>query len=50
MQPSSQQMSQHAEFTSTESHSLFTLMFHRITRITYTAPAAQRVPENQVPL
>jgi hypothetical protein len=47
---SSQQMLQHAVSTLTESHLLYTLMFHKITRITYTAQAAQLVPVNQVQL
>jgi hypothetical protein len=45
-----QQMLQLAVFTLMEFHSLFTLMFHRITRITYTVQAAQRVLVNQVRL
>jgi hypothetical protein len=49
MQPLSQQMSQHAVSTLMGSHSLYTLMFHKITRITSTAQAAQLVLENQVP-
>jgi hypothetical protein len=44
----SQQMLQHVVSTLMESHSLFTLMFHKITRITSTAQAAQPVQENQV--
>jgi hypothetical protein len=45
-----QQMSQHVESTLMESHLLYTLMFHKITRITYTVQDAQLVPVNQVPL
>jgi hypothetical protein len=44
----SQQMLQHVEFTSTESHLLCMLMFHKTTRITSTARAAQPVPVNLV--
>jgi hypothetical protein len=43
-----QQMLQHAESTLMESHLLYTLTFHKITRITSTAQAAQLVPVNQV--
>jgi hypothetical protein len=43
-----QQMLQHVEFTLMESHLLYTLMFHKITRITFTAQAAQLVPVNLV--
>jgi hypothetical protein len=50
MQLSLQQMSQHAEFTLMESHLLFTLMFHKITRITCTDQAEQLVLANQVQL
>jgi hypothetical protein len=46
----SQQMLQHEAFTLMESHLLYTLMFHKITRITYTVQAAQRVLVSQVPL
>jgi hypothetical protein len=49
MQPSLQQMLQHAVSTLMESHLLYTLMFLKITRITSTAQAAQLVPVNQVP-
>jgi hypothetical protein len=45
-----QQMSQHAVSTLMESHLLCMLMFHKITRITSTAQAAQLAPVNQVPL
>jgi hypothetical protein len=45
-----QQMLQHVESTLMESHLLSTLMFHKITRITSTAQAAQLVLVNQVPL
>jgi hypothetical protein len=44
----SQQMLQHAVSTLTESHLLYTLTFHKITRITSTVQAAQPVPVNQV--
>jgi hypothetical protein len=37
-----------AEFTLMESHLLYTLMFHKITRITSTAQAAQPVLVNPV--
>jgi hypothetical protein len=43
-----QQMSQHVESMLTESHLLCMLMFHKITRITYTAQAARPEPVNQV--
>jgi hypothetical protein len=43
-----QQMWQHVESTSMESHLLCTLTFHKIIRITSTAQAAQRAPVNQV--
>jgi hypothetical protein len=43
-----QRMLQHAVSTLMESHLLCTLTFHRITRITSTAQAAQLVPVNQV--
>jgi hypothetical protein len=45
-----QQMLQHAVSTLMESHLLYTLMFHKITRITSTVQAAQLAPVNQVPL
>jgi hypothetical protein len=41
-------MLQHAVFTLMESHLLYMLMFHKITRITSTAQAAQLVQVNQV--
>jgi hypothetical protein len=44
----SQQMLQHVESTLMESHLLYTLMFHKIIRITSTAQAAQLAPVNQV--
>jgi hypothetical protein len=44
-----QRMLQHVVFTLMESHLLYTLMFHKITRITSTAQAAQLVPVNQAP-
>jgi hypothetical protein len=44
----SQPMLQRVESTLTESHLLYTLMFHRITRITFTVQAVQLVPVNQV--
>jgi hypothetical protein len=47
MQLSLQQMSQRVVFTLMESLLLYTLMFHKITRITYTVQAAQHVPVNQ---
>jgi hypothetical protein len=50
MQPLSQQMLQREVSMLTESHLLYTLMFHKIIRITSTAQAAQLVLENQVPL
>jgi hypothetical protein len=50
MQHSLQQMLQHAVSTLMESHLLYTLMFHKITRITFTAQAAPLVLVNQVPL
>jgi hypothetical protein len=43
-----QQMLQHAVSMLMESHLLYTLMFHKITRITSTAQAAQLVPVSQV--
>jgi hypothetical protein len=43
-----QQMLQHVESTLTESHLLYTLMCHKITRIIYTVLAVQPVPVNQV--
>jgi hypothetical protein len=43
-----QQMLQHAVSTLMESHLLYMSMFHKITRITSTAQAAQPVPVNQV--
>jgi hypothetical protein len=49
MQPLLQQMLQHAVSTLMESHLLYTLMFHKIIRITSTVQAAQPVPVNQVP-
>jgi hypothetical protein len=43
-----QQTLQHVESTLMESHLLSTLMSRKITRIIYTAQAAQLVPVNQV--
>jgi hypothetical protein len=48
MQHLLQQMLPHVVSTLMESHLLCMLMFHKITRITSTAQAAQLVPENQV--
>jgi hypothetical protein len=45
-----QQMLQRVVSTWMESLWLYTLMFHKITRITSTAQAAQPVPVNLVPL
>jgi hypothetical protein len=45
-----QQMLQHVVFTLMESHLLFMLMFHKITKIIYTVQAAQLVLVNLVPL
>jgi hypothetical protein len=45
-----QQMSQHVVSTLMEYHLLFTLMFHKTTRIISTAQAAQLVPVNLAPL
>jgi hypothetical protein len=42
-----QQMLQHVESTLTESLSLFTLIFHKITRITYTVQVVQLALANQ---
>jgi hypothetical protein len=46
----SQQMLQHEASTLMESHSLYTLMFHRITRIISTVQVAQLAPVNPVQL
>jgi hypothetical protein len=43
-----QQMLRRAVSTLMESHLLYTLMFHKITRIISTVQAAQLVPVNQV--
>jgi hypothetical protein len=43
-----QQMWQHVVSMLMESHLLYTLMFHKITRITYTAQVVQPVLVNQV--
>jgi hypothetical protein len=48
MQPSSQQMLQHAVSTLMESHLLSTLMFHKITKITSTVQAVRPVLVNLV--
>jgi hypothetical protein len=48
MQHLLQQMLQHAVSTLMESLLLYTLMFPKITRITFTAQAAQPVPVNLV--
>jgi hypothetical protein len=48
MQPSSQQMLQHAGSTVMESHLLSTLMFHKITKITSTVQAVRPVLVNLV--
>jgi hypothetical protein len=40
-------MSQHAESTLMESHSLYMSIFHKITRITYTAQVVQLALANQ---
>jgi hypothetical protein len=50
MQHLLQRMLQHVVSTLMESHLLFTLMFHKITRTISTVQAAQHVPENQAPL
>jgi hypothetical protein len=47
MQPLSQQMLQHVVFTLMESHLLYTLMFHKITKTISTVQAAQHELENQ---
>jgi hypothetical protein len=44
----SQPMLQREESTLMESHLLYMLTFHKITKITSTVPAAQRVQVNQV--
>jgi hypothetical protein len=48
MPPLLQQTLQHAESMLMESHLLYTLMFHKIIRITYIVQAAQPAPVNQV--